>query len=203
MYALILASKYQGQECPWTKVNEQYRFDIMISASGVSFNRYDDIASHQSGPSPSLRPITDISESGVPDYTHVLRFNSAPNSEDERYQTDRKEDFSLEDALLIDPSPDPGLALEIEGDQSKNESARQHITPAPDDSVSADFSRYIKRPQICVKKLLLNNVKPDQIIGAGAQCRDKQERIAKRRLSETENESSLPPTKQRRAPFGG
>lgn len=110
IYEAILASKYQGVEDPWHRVNDQIQFSAMISACGVEHAPDHNATSRGQSPCPSFQPATEISESEPINFAH---FEWAQDSEVLRYQDNGEVNLVLDNDITKDLSPELCLAEKV------------------------------------------------------------------------------------------
>ena len=104
---------------PFEMVEDKHDLKTLIATSGLAKEVAEhDAISEQSGPCQSFAPVTEVSESLPVDYSQDMHYVSAPNSEDERYQSKSLRQPSLEIDEERDSSPDPLVDINVESSVS-------------------------------------------------------------------------------------
>ena len=116
---IVLDWKHTVHLTPFERVEDKHGLKTLIATSGL----VKEVAEHdamleQSGPCLSFAPVTEVSESLPVDYSQAMHYVSAPNSEDERYQSKSLRQPSLEIDEERDSSPDPLVDIDVESSVS-------------------------------------------------------------------------------------
>ena len=138
---MVLDWKHTVHLTPFERVEDKHDLKTLIATSGLAKEVAEhDAMSKQFGPCRSFTPVTEVSESLPVDYLQDMHYVSAPNSEDERYQSKNLGQPSLEIDEEKDSSPDPLVSINVESSVSNKVESRNGDKEGPMHSFKGTLS---------------------------------------------------------------